>query len=844
MDLIPVWLDSKFDNSLPASEILLKLMPKLLASDHEEDLRKVEKIAVATTEIKWIPEYPERLRRKIKEEYKDLQTPESLSYLDKKKPVTIIEPYWIIEAFIDKQYALKIGEKCSEDIIYKLADRLRDLPKSDGADGNSDLSLIWVPSLGDSPRPYDDGLQILTFILRDIMLGKAKKAPEALRRVIASFLGDSYPLPIFRRLALYIIACEWEGFKDIFWQMFKDSRKADLLFNNLSYHNELHEILSNNHNKFTPEEKELVKNIIEAHAGERFPDAKGAALEKQRWFSVLKDDEYFKPLYEKYKGITGRDVKYSPPVGRAEVRIGPGPAPLTKEEILKKPNPDLADFLNNFKTVDFWNGPTADGLANTLKSAVAELPEKFTADLTPFLRTGYFYVYHILWGLNDALKQNKTIDWDKLLQFLQKYISQEEFWNNKFVVEDSNWNANYHWVIGMIAQIIHEGCQRERPGFAENHFPIVKEILYLAIDRILSSWDYEKRTDGNSLFSTWDSTLGKLSEALLSLADKSLQVEKEKKIQPEVTWENDIKNRFSLLLDKGIPKSYFWLGVYLPYLYYHWDPKWTKDRIKTITEEENWEPFMAGYLCAAQVYNELYTVMRPHYERGIGFRFREEHLDLTERLVDHICIGYLRGIENIEDKDSLFRKLLERWQMSEIKTIIRFFWMERKYLVENIKNGTKAEPTEETVKIKEKIINFWRWIYENKYKRYQEEESGLTDDDKKILSELSLLTVYLPEINEENSKWLELSARYVENSAFFIEYLNRLKDKGNSADFIGDVYLRMLEKQTPDFRQEHIIEIVDYLYQQGKKRQADEICNTYGERGYDFLKDVWQKYNK
>ncbi|MEN9978751.1 MAG: hypothetical protein ABIK38_00195, partial [candidate division WOR-3 bacterium] len=497
VDFIPIWLDSRFDNSLPASEILLKLMPKLLASDRGEDLKKVEKIAVAATEIERIPKYSEEYRGKIKkEDYKELlnkpwepltedeQLQLAFSDLDKKKPVTIIEPYWIIKTFIDRQYALKIGEKCSKDIVYILADRLRDvLEKIYYAAEKSDYSFIWLPSLRDSPRPYDDGLQILTLILRDIMLGKAKKDQEALRKVVTSFLGDKYPLPIFRRLALYLIACEWEDNKDIFWQMVKDSRKADLLFNDLSYHNELHEIFSNNYKKFTLEEKELVKNIIEAHAGEKFPDPKMAALKKQEWFSVLKDDEYFKPLYEKYKKITGGDVNYSPPVERAEVRVGPGLSPVAKEKILNTSNQELAEFLNNFKTVDFWNGPTADGLANALQSAVAELPEKFTADLTPFLRTGYFYVYHILLGLNDALKQNRKIDWDKLLDFLRQYIRQEDFWNNKFVVEDFHWNANYHWVNGMIARIIQEGCQRGRPGFAENHFPIVKEILYFAIDR-------------------------------------------------------------------------------------------------------------------------------------------------------------------------------------------------------------------------------------------------------------------------------------------------------------------------------------------------------------------------
>jgi hypothetical protein len=58
------------------------------------------------------------------------------------------------------------------------------------------------------------------------------------------------------------------------------------------------------------------------------------------------------------------------------------------------------------------------------------------------------------------------------------------------------------------------------------------------------------------------------------------------------------------------------------------------------------------------------------------------------------------------------------------------------------------------------------------------------------------------------------------------------------------VYLEMLKNATPDFRKEDIQSIVEFLYQKGKKEEANTICNIYGSRGYEFLRQLYEQYNK
>ena len=148
--------------------------------------------------------------------------------------------------------------------------------------------------------------------------------------------------------------------------------------------------------------------------------------------------------------------------------------------------------------------------------------------------------------------------------------------------------------------------------------------------------------------------------------------------------------------------------------------------------------------------------------------------------------------------------------------------------------------------MREKIIEFWRLVYE----RYKlQGENSLTQEDKKILSSISKLAVFLSKIDTESYDWLMFSAPYVHedfNSPFFIEYLDELKDKGDrkeTAKYIEKIYFKMLEKFTPDFDTKHIRLIVEFLYNASDKEKVDKICNIYGSRGYEFLRDIYEKYN-
>ena len=115
------------------------------------------------------------------------------------------------------------------------------------------------------------------------------------------------------------------------------------------------------------------------------------------------------------------------------------------------------------------------------------------------------------------------------------------------------------------------------------------------------------------------------------------------------------------------------------------------------------------------------------------------------------------------------------------------------------------------------------------------------------MSDLSRLTCLLEEINDENSKWLLQLAPYVGedfSSPFFIESLPPLVKDADSGKYAGAIYLEMLSAITPDFPKEEIQSLIETLYEFNNKDDANKICNIYGSRGHEFLREIYEKHNK
>ncbi len=924
IELIPIWLESRFDNTLPGAEITRKLLPKFLNSPNSNDWEKAEKIIEIITAIKW-KKMPEELRKGL--------------FGKEKEAKTLVDTHWLLETF--KVNAEKVGKKCSENIVFDLADRLKEIfrgeepehyldiehkdkeyritvthckdfefgcsiglikqaqvkpenteeqlvsqlrPETEKVFGFtitncrdnksfvtlmereirkdvrfrdlnkdlakglnelyqgifSDYSYIWLESIFSPSELYIHGAeQTLTLILRDITLEKAKHDKSAAQTIFERFLEDQYQYPLFKRIVLFVICKEWNAFREKFWEILS-SEDGEAIFDNYNFFADLYSLLEHNISKFSNEEKERLKAIIENGPQRYLPEDnqdRYIAYWKQKWYSALKSDPFFASFYEEQKKLTQAEVEI--PFKEPKVIMGSMLSPLTKEDIIKTPNTKLVDYLKTFRTKDGWRGPTVDGLCSMLRAAVQEMPDKFIDDLKPFLDVGYLYVYNILWGIKEAWNQKKSIDWNKLLVFIKQYIENDEFWHDKYIVAGDDMSANHQWIVGVIGELIQDGTRDDAWAFSEEQLPSAQDILFMILDKL----EPDAETIDGAVTHALNSPMGKLITALIYLALRIARIEDKKGVKKEPRWSQEIKARYDKLMDNGVVEVYTLVGQYMPNINYL-DKDWVKQKVESISPEEDgklWEAFMEGYLLTSRLYDNLYELMKPHYLKAIEYDFKERHAN--ERLVEHISLQYLHGKEKeeIEDPKSLFRKLIDRWNAQQIEKMIGFFWMQRDYLGEALENKPQAKKPLELEKMKERIIRFWGWVYENIYKGKQPHE--LSNKDKLILSVLSKLTVFLSKIDSGNVDWLMASAPHVRigfASPFFIEYLDSLKDRDlETTKYVQGVFLRMLESFTPDYDQKHIRSIVEYLYQSGEKESADKICNIYGSSERYFLRDLY-----
>lgn len=726
-----------------------------------------------------------------------------------------------------------------QEISPKTASALSDLYYQIYYDGSS----IWCRSIKEgSEFKSREVNELLTLILRELMIGKSTSDPEAAIAVFGKFIGGSYEYPLFKRLVLYVIGMNWDEYGSQLWVLL-DGQLKDDLFESSNYRAEMYGLLEENVAKFTIKEKHKLIEIFKKGPQKYLPkenQEKYKAYWKQRWYMALRDDPEFLQLYHAEREITNVDIELD---FRGEsVKFGPGPSPLSEQQILEKSNVDLSNFLAEFKAQDLWRGPNEEGLSKVLTRVVKNNPKKFTDDLSPFLDTKNSYVSDILDGLHEAWNENTSVNWLKIFGYLNRYIDRSEFWEGKLNAR----RANQTWVISTTIALILDGANDNNWAFDELLLSKAKDLLFLILENLSPTKDQD---DSDPLMAALNSAYGKVIQALIHVELYKVRLlKKNDKIVDlgDSKWDADTKEYFNTLLRDGIPEAYTWFGRSLPNLSYL-DRPWVETKIEEFESLKTtplWKVFMQGYFSGNKVYDDLYQLMNTHYKRAINVNFKKENI--RDNFVDHITIGYLRGNEELVGS-GLFAQILKRWNAEDLDNIIGFLWGQRKFL--NLNDAKSPDDRERMSNFRTRIIDFWKWLY-IKF----EHDPSLTDKDKRILSSASKLTVFLEVIDQENRDWLKLCAANMDgieefNYPFFIEYLDGLKDKGDiiyAGRIIGEVFLIMLDAFTPDFDQKHIKSTIEFMYSIGDpetKRIANVICNQYMQRGNAFLVEIYKKFN-
>ena len=781
IDLIPGWIQGKFDRGMVCHALDIGVMRRLLASETLEDWNKATSIVHHCTGVIWVEEQGFDGSRK--------------------KPVTIVEDHWLAELI--KNHApdagKRVGHKAAEIFVGRLRETYdrarRDLPSwlHRPAIENHEQNHEW---LGPENR-FVEGL-------REVLLSWVDHDKSTAQPFIQTLIGDD--AEILRRIGIHLIDRRWEKLKQVFSQII-----GPRLFDDEHLH-EFYSLLQHHFEAFGNAEKAAIVGAISQLAASSVDEEEKRRLQRiqRRWLSAVAGkgyepaDTWFNTLNtdQSLGGLSDHPDFHS----YMESWRGHGPSSYQPQELIVfAENGSLIEKLNEFQEQDSWRGPTTRALVDSLEEAIVLAPPIFLGLLQDFINAKRPFQY----GAIDGFKRlwDKTgepphpVDWDKawteLILFFERLIGDNDFWTEQ-AVKDQNLTPNRDWIPPIIADFIKAGTRDDCKAYSSSLLARTWKLLVILLEKL--EWRDEP-PQSDAMTQAINSSRGKAIEAVFSHSLRACRLGDRERQQHAEVWAS-MKPIFAAELEKCQNANYEFstlAGAYITHLNYI-DRDWLEAQILKIFPSEFQNNFACalGGLAYANVTRPVYGFL---VESGIldrAIRLQVDDRRVTERLVERIALAYLWDDEKLDS--SRFAYIFESGQIEAIDDAIGWFWSIRKEQLSN-----------EQV---ERIIKFWgRCI---SWSRTVEETPT------KLLSSLSRLACYIHAINNRTLDLLLAVAPHVHvvhYYYFFYEELDRLAN--TDAAQVGVILKASLDTHVPyvDF-EDRLKSILGKLAASGKRDEA------------------------
>lgn len=773
MDFVSTALTSKWDKTLILDAINKELIPRLLSDNAKDYVLQLLEAVFGTT---------------------------NMSPLDL---------YWIDQML--QQSGAGIARLCGLEATNIGLDKLRTLASEDP----SRLSGLWVRTLivePISPHPeYPDVL--LHFVVSMLRFSDANLVREA----IGNLWREEHPL--FRRIALHALNDHYSDLQDLFGNLMENP------LNEMDAHNEVYEILESNAGSFSREEIGRILSWIETaeyyvpeeNANDETRRGEIDAYQKRNWLAALQkaSDPRVIQLEEKYQAIAPGAI--SPRSMRPRLiswsALVPEPAsPLEQSVILALNNSDLADYICQH-AIQPPSRVREDGLLTAFEAAFVKDPRKFVNDLIPFLKVPRNYQAAIVSSMLEAWRAKKDFAWDLLLEFVLTLVGSESFWEG----EDEHDSESREWLIGKVVELIQEGTIDDSHAFDAQLMPKAEALLLAIAEK------YRPSPNSDDPLRRF---VGTLQERIFSaLIGVSLRHARLLKDEAGHRWLAATKNVFTKRLDDRADNAtgfFVALGSNLGYLAYLDGPWVTENLDKIFPHEdlEKWRAVFIGYLRGLRVNRELYSHLKEkgHYRQALDTGLDFPHAG--EIVVQHICLGYLEGWDELGDPNALIRDLIARAETGQLSEIVRYVSEYRSV------DSMRLKP-------------LWGKLLEKMSPRQHEIEY------QKNIASLGIWSKSIDVIDEEVLEWLKLSARSFsadpEGTHWFVESL--VKHTKSTPAKVADIFIELLNQNIyPTLEQDEIQGMVRELYDLGERERADRICILYLSKGLELLRPIYDEH--
>lgn len=726
---------------------------------------------------------------------------------------SIMEEYWFAQVLEkNRKGIVKICGLETAELVIKQIELI--LMKNNNA-----FNIVSIPTIENSsqimfPNKYDWQLVCL------VRTTLEQTNPSDISHLLNYLLQSNHS--ILNRLAIHVINFHYSLYSRKFWNWKENPLKET------DVKHEVYELIKTHKNQFSSKNLDKLLEWIEelTPITQKKPIKpeilkKREAFQKLEWLTAIIDvpNTKVKKICQKYQQIYPDKIEHPGYLyWSSGVQVyDPRKATPFSEELLGKSNQSIAEYLINYKPPEKRAFEIEESLSSSLHRTVRENFERFVTDMHPFLLIPPLYQNSLLSGILDAWNNENDFSWEEVFNFILALITDKSFWR------ESEKPGYYHkrWIISGIADLIFSGTKSDKHAFESKNFRICEKILLILAEKTKSDID---ESSEDIITAVLNAPLGRVLSAMVSFSLRFARVNKKETNQK---WVLHISKYFDEMLTNERPIEFdVTLGKFLLQLNYL-DSKWAKANINKIFNKEknaSWSYAFSSYLFYSGAFSdEIYLLLKDnnHFRKAFSTKFKQSHNIM--KISQNICIAYFRDIESFEGS-SLLNDLINHENITYLMELVFFIWRLRDKLDETTKK---------------KIKPLWQKIIT----RIQNSENKQLF--KEILSHLSYWLSIVEEIDAEIFEWLKVSAKYIDQrtESFFIEYL--LGHVTNTPRFVAEILYETINvgKHFPKFKKEELIEIINKLYEQNQKNIADRICSLYLSNGYQFLMEVYERYN-
>ena len=667
--------------------------------------------------------------------------------------------------------------------------------------------------------------QLITTIRNAINSIDTKK-PTVLKNATACLGHPDGIYRIMLRLQIYT----YSNNPQIFRNEIMDVLKNKSYFFDEQLTHEYKKLLSTNYQILPEDAKDLILSWIDKGPGGKFTGKHLEYWQTQK-LDVIKDFLQG-PWKKKYDDLT---AKYKPESSEFGTTVGTwvGPTSPESEDKLAAKNPDeIIKLITEWTPIKDPTAPSPEGLGRVFETVVTKDATSYVKKFKQVFgsKVRAVYLYHLITGIKNSLKQAPVVDWDDILPTLKKITATESPY--EYPHDEGFYETGWGGVRKSIVDLFEEVFKKDSNEIPFKYRDQVWEILSQLVEDPDPDIEHEKKYGGRNMNPVTLSINTVRGDAFHALIQYALWVSRNTYSDEKTTiLTPEVKKVLEKHLDPTVDptetiRSVY--GHYYPTLYYL-DKQWATDHLDKIFRPFGDRLSLAAwrtYIGYASLWIPVVKFLRPLYQEAV------EHLDpkvkgdeTDNRLDEHLMIGYWRG--DLDLTDSLLKQFYKNAPDTVRAHAVWFLWRS----IEEAKLQ-KTSPEWKRLKL------MWH--------------QRLNDITEKRTDEISRFADWLSSAPEDINGLYDLIKATIphltrgSDVGYLVGYLKA--NLGANIELVADLLFETVKENTEDIKyrihDQDIIQILTAAIQSDSVKardSANKIINMFGERGNHAFKGILSK---